>query len=244
MPKLICLILTIISGLFFLLGYLINKLANNNEHFNHYSIAISFVIMLGLVFTHLLPEALELYKDYIIIIIFSLLGFLVLKLLDIFIPSHTHHHQEKNDNKKEHNSHITHIGTITIISLILHNILEGFAIFSLSDINISIGFLTSISIALHNIPLGIQIFSSLNIKEHKLLTISLVLSSLIGGIIALIIGNVSSLILAIITSITMGMLFYIALLELLPEIIKNFKHKEIKIGLLTGLIISVIAYFI
>ena len=42
----------------------------------------------------------------------------------------------------------------------------------------------------------------------------------------------------------MGMLMYIAILELLPELWQNITKKETIIGLFTGLIIIIIAMFI
>ena len=101
-----------------------------------------------------------------------------------------------------------------------------------------------LSVALHNIPLGTTIFSSLDIKKNKLLVLSLTLSSLLGGLIFLIIGNISLLALAIISIITFGMLMYIAVLELLPELWHNIAKKETVMGLLAGLIIIIIAMFI
>ena len=52
------------------------------------------------------------------------------------------------------------------------------------------------------------------------------------------------LVLAIISIITLGMLIYISLMELLPELLVNRKKKETIIGLLTGVIIIVISMFI
>lgn len=185
--------------------------------------------MLSLVLFDLFPENLELLEEYstisktIIIGLFIIVGLLILKILDIFIPDHHHEHHDNEKNKKEHISHIHHIEKLTVVSLILHNIIEGFAIFGMANNSLKIGLLTSISVALHNIPLGTHIFSSLDIKNNKLLILNLTLSSLFGGLIFLIIGEISNLILAIITSITLGMILYISIWELLPELLVNRK---------------------
>ena len=138
MNKLYSVILTLIAGLFFLLGGLISKKFKNKEVLNHFSIALAFIIMLNLIFTDLIPESLELLEAYktssriFMIISFIILGIVILKILDFFIPDHHHAHHEEEKNIKEHISHEKHIGTLTVISLILHNVLEGFAIFGLS----------------------------------------------------------------------------------------------------------------
>ena len=198
----------------------------------------------------LIPEILELLEDYdfsfkiMIILIFGLLGIFLLKILDFFIPDHHHEHHDNEIDKKEHISHIKHIGTLTLISLILHNLLEGFAIAGMSLNDYKIGLMVCISVALHNIPLGTTIFSSIDIRKNKLLVTILTLSSFIGGLIFFIIGDISTLVLAIISIITLGMLIYISLMELLPELLVNRKKKETIIGLLTGVIIIVISMFI
>ena len=250
MNKLYSVILTLIAGLFFLLGGLISKKFKNKEVLNHFSIALAFIIMLNLIFTDLIPESLELLEAYktssriFMIISFIILGILILKILDFFIPDHHHEHHEEEKNIKEHISHEKHIGTLTVISLILHNILEGFAIFGLSLNDFKLGLMICISVALHNIPLGTHIFSSLSLNKNKGLISILTLSSLIGGIIFLIVGEISNLLLAIITCITLGMLIYIEIFELLPEMLHSIKKKETIIGLIVGLIILGISLLI
>lgn len=243
MSKIYGVILTLIAGAFFLIGGLISKKFKNKEALNHFSIALAFIIMLNLIFTDLIPETLELLEDYktssriIMIITFIILGILLLKILDFFIPDHHHDHHENEKNIKEHLSHEKHIGTLTVISLILHNVLEGFAIFGMSLNDFKLGIMICISVALHNIPLGTHIFSSLSLEKNKGLIGILTLSSLIGGIIFLIVGNISNLVLAIITCLTLGMLIYIELFELFPEMIHCIKKKETIIGIIIGLII-------
>ncbi len=244
------LILTLVTGLFFLIGGLISLKVKNKDKLNAFSIALALIIIMNLLAMDLIPEILELLEGYdlsfkiMLILIFALLGILLLKILDFFIPDHHHEHHENETNKKEHNSHIKHIGTLTLISLILHNLLEGFAIAGMSLNDYKIGLMVCISVALHNIPLGTTIFSTIDIRKNKLLVTALTLSSLIGGLIFFIIGDISNLLLAIISIITLGMLIYISLMELLPELFVNRKKKETIIGLLTGVIIIVISMFI
>lgn len=242
--------LTLITGVFFLIGGLISKRFKNKEALNHFSIALAFIIMLNLIFTDLIPETLELLEDYkaisriIVIIAFIILGILLLKILDFFIPDHHHDHHDNEKNIKEHLSHEKHIGTLTVISLILHNILEGFAIFGMSLNDFKLGLMICLSVALHNIPLGTHIFSSLSFEKNRGLIGILTLSSLIGGLIFLIVGEISNLVLAIITCITLGMLIYIEIFELFPEMLHSIKKKETQIGIVLGLIILGISILI
>lgn len=250
MNKIIGILLTIVAGLFFLIGGLISLKVKDKEKLNHFSVALALVIMIGLMFWDLTPEIIELLegvsyiKSILIVTISLIIGFSILKVLDLFIPNHHHNHHEINDNKKEHDSHIKHIGTLTIISLILHNILEGFAILGMTINNFKIGLLITISVALHNIPLGTHIFSTTNIKKNKLLISVLTLSSLVGGLIFMIFKDINHLILSIVTSITLGMIFYIIICELLPEVLTNIKNKETRYGIFIGIIVIFLSMFI
>lgn len=250
MDKTYGIILTFITGLFFLVGGLISKHFKNKESLNIFSISLSFIIIINLIAIDLFPEILELFEGYKaglkigIIVISVLIGIILLKVLDMFIPDHHHEHKSNEKNIKEHISHEKHIGVLTVISLILHNILEGFAIFGMAVNNFKLGLMICISVALHNIPLGTHIFSKLDFKKNKVLIWLLTLSSLIGGIIFLIVGDISASILGIITSITLGMLIYIEFFELLPELIHNIKRKETIFGIGVGIILLAISIFI
>ena len=244
------LILTLIAGAFFLVGGLISLKIKNKDKLNAFSIALAFIIIINLIVMDLFPEIFEQLKSYdfsfkiAILVIFSILGILILKVLDFFIPDHHHEHHENEIDKTEHISHIKHIGTLTLISLILHNLLEGFAIAGMALNDLKVGLMICVSVALHNIPLGTTIFSSLDIKKNKLLIAILTLSSFVGGLIFFLAGNIGGLVLGIITSITLGMLLYISLLELLPELWQHKKEKATLIGLITGIIIIIISLVI
>ena len=247
MNQYIGLMLTLIAGIFFLIGGLISLKVKNKDKLNAFSVALALVIIINLLAMDLIPEIFELLEDYnltfkiIIIVVFGILGILLLKVLDMFIPDHHHDHHDNETNKAEHESLIKHIGTLTLISLVLHNILEGFAIAGMTVNDFKIGLMVCISVALHNIPLGTHIFSSLDMKKNKLLVAILTLSSLIGGLIFLAFESISPLVLAIISIITLGMLIYISILELLPELWTNRKKKETIIGLIVGIIIIIIS---
>lgn len=146
------LLLTVITGVFFLMGILFNKICKGNKNINILSIALSFVILLYLIIFDILPEISESFNFYALL--FILLGLVLLKILDFFVPQHDHHHKDKNDNKKEHDNHLNHIGTITIIALLLHNILENMALYNVAIKDFKSGMFMCLGIGLHNLPLG------------------------------------------------------------------------------------------
>lgn len=243
--KLVGLLLAFLSGLFFVVGFTIANKAENKEKLSYFAVSLAFVVMLNLIIFDLVPEVLEIFENNILLAITNVvLGMTVLKLLDLFIPDHHHKHEDDEKNHHQHNSHIYHIGLVTLISLLLHNIIEGIAIYGLTQTAIKSGILMCIGVALHNIPLGTEIaisLSKLNNKKisNKVLLCILTLSSLIGALIVSLFGSISELFLGVITCLTLGMIIYIALFELLHEIFNNIKHKETYYGIIIGIIIAI-----
>ena len=246
--EVIGLLITVILGLFIVLGAIIAIAMGNTKRIIEYSLGLALGVIVSLIITDLIPEIFEtlsLSKIYLAIIFISL-GYLLLSSLDRFIPDHDHH------SKKELQENLIHIGIITSIALIIHNIIEGMAVYSsaiTANASLIIGMM--LGVGFHNIPLGMVIASSIyQSNKSKLKTIISVIavsiSTFIGGLIVFLfhIKNIDGLILGILLSITLGMLLYIVIDELIPRI-KEIKEKNIIIyGIITGIILLVITCFI
>lgn len=252
MEKIGVLLLTLFVGIFFLIGFGITKITTKKKELTQFATGLAFMVMMGMIIFDIIPEIQESYlmvennQKFFMMFGFTLLGMLLLKALDIFIPHHQHHHKENEKNKKEHNDHLFHISLVTSISLIIHNMMEGISIYATGITNISTGFLMAFAVALHNIPLGIEIAVGLETtktkeKLKKGTTVLLTLSSFLGGILLFIFDEkINDTILSNLLCITLGMLLYIALFELLKELWDNRKSKTIYIGLLVGIILNCI----
>ena len=200
--------------------------------------------MISLILFELIPEVIEIFSanqsivhTIALTIIFVAIGILILKILDLFIPDH--------DNKSTSNK-LYHIALITSISLIIHNILEGMAVYSTLVNSIKMGIFVCLGVGVHNIVLGMVItsfFYKFNNNKQKTLLIMLLvsLSTFLGGILSLLIGTTSELIEGIILAITLGMLIYITIFELLPHIIESKNKKNSIIGITLGIIILIIS---
>lgn len=247
----VAILLTFIVGLFILIGTLIGKKLKNNKCILEFSISMSFGVMIALVTLELFPEIIENLvidlgvEGLIFSLICALLGFIILYQLDSLIPHHEtnnddHHHKHSNCN----NEHLKHIGIVTSIALVLHNVIEGMSLYITALSDIKVGILLCIGIGLHNLPMGLMIESTFHneYKWKKILIISLLvsLSTVLGGLIACSITT-SNLLMGLLLSTTLGMLIYISLFELLPQV-TNIKNKKIKyIGVISGVIILVIS---
>lgn len=237
-------LLNLIAGLFFLVGVIISLKNKNNKSLINISIASAFVVLIYLLVFDILPECSELLtgdKRYLILAgIF--IGFTCIFLLEKLIPNHSHY-----ENIDHHEKHLTHIGTITSLALILHNMVEGMSIYAITSSDLKSGLLCLFGVGMHNIPFGIEITTLLE-KENKtkkwIYLILLIFSTFIGGLIILLFERyMTDDVLGVLLSISVGMILYLLIFELFTELKENFNKSSI-IGLLIGLIIMIIGLII
>ena len=227
-------IITLLSGLSFLVGYLITKFVKNQKKLVIFSVGFSFIIIIGLVLFDLLPECLEVMKPRWAIIGYAVAGLLILKALDFFVPDHEH--------SSNHEHHMEHIGLISTIALVLHNLIEGTAIYSTALTDTKMGLMMALAVSFHNIPLGIQVSSLVKNKKEKALLLSILVISSILGVILINLFKITldNAVLGILISITLGMLIYISMFELLCEIKEHIKDKMLWIGFVLGIAVATI----
>lgn len=243
------LLTTLLLGIFILIGALLAFLIKKKEKVTDFSIGLAFGVLLMLSIIDLLPEIIEqLGLKYIyIFIICTILGYCILKALDKLIPDH----EEEKVTKKEKKNNLIHIGIVTSLAFILHNIIEAMAIYSTVITNTNTGLALTLGIGFHNIPMGMVIAStfhqsSQNIWKTILIIACVSLSTFIGGLIMFFLNltSVSALVLGTLLSITLGMIIYIIINELYPRV-KDTKNKKISyIGIATGIIILLISTLI
>lgn len=251
MHNLLGLFFTLGIGLFILLGAIIVLATKNNDNFVRFSISVAFGVMSGLIVLELLPESLELIGEnysspiaILIVIVCSLIGIILLKLLDYFIPDHDVHKGEKGSVT----DNLFHIGLISSIALILHNIIEGMAVYSSLSSSLSLGLLVSLGVGLHNIPMGMVITSTFykannSIRKTMSIIFIISISTFVGGLIMYLNSNIliNDTILGILLCVTQGMLAYIVLFELLPHIIHSKNKKNELLGIILGIVVIIIS---
>lgn len=245
------LIITLLVGLFTVVGSLLVILSKNNKKFVDASICLAFGVMAALGILELLPESYELITDYInkpyniaMLLLCVIVGVAILKTLDNFVPDHNHDH--KHD--KDHKLNLFHIGIISSIALILHNIIEGITLYSTLVMSLNAGIMMSLAIAIHNIPIGMVIASTFYKKNNNklktvLISVGISLSTFIGAILAYLFSGyvMTKLIEGILLGVTLGMLVYITCFELLDQI-KEIKNKKFSVGIIIlGIIIMLIS---
>ena len=237
----IIILLSFLMGLPFIVGLFLSKRLKS-KFMTYFSTGLAFAIILAVLFTDIIPELLELsttYSEVWATICGEAIGIISLIIIDLFIPHHHHDHVHNDDSKKDHKEHLYHIGILTFISVVIHNILEGIAFYLIAKTSIKAALLMAGGIALHNIPLGIEMSYFLSDKKDKHIRkyLALVISGTFGALIGLVIGDIYTLYNIIILSITCGMMLYIGFIELGTEVCTSIKEKGVIEGLLVGAII-------
>lgn len=241
--------LTFLLGIFIILGALVVFYMKNNEKFITFAISLASSVIMMLILTDLIPEVMEIdfYNGsfkYLIVMIGIAFGFVLLYVLDKFIPDHDD--DEKTDEDDQRN--LEHIGLISSVALVIHNIVEGMAIALLALEDIKAAFTACIAVGLHNIPLGMIIASAFyqqnKSKKKTFVVLSFVaLSTFVGGLIInfLPVANYIEMVEAISLTLTIGMLIYILFLELLPKMFRCKDKKTSILGFSLGIILLLIS---
>lgn len=240
------LLFTFILGLFFIIGGVVVKLSNSKT-IENLSVSIALGTMATLIVLDLVPEVVEHMRgiSFVWILLLIVLGIIILKILDIFIPEHDHEHSLNHKCSKEN---LIHIGIISLVAIVLHNIIEGMAVYSLTSESLKTGLLITLGVGLHNIPMGMIITSTLeDEKKNKRIIAYLlaILSTFIGGLIMLLVSSlITDFIIGVLICITLGMIFYIVIFELLPHVLHSKNKKESLIGIIIGIVIIIISSII
>ncbi|MDD3453020.1 MAG: ZIP family metal transporter [Bacilli bacterium] len=242
------LLLTLLVGFFIILGTVLVFFTNNNNKFINFSICVAFGVMISLGILEILPETYKIITEHIniplnifVLAISLLIGMALLKVLDKFISDHEHNHTHDH----EHKLNLYHIGIVSSLMLVVHNVIEGIALYNTLIISFKSGVMMCIGIGIHNIPLGMVIASTFYKKNKSklktfLITLLISLSTFVGGIIAYI-YVMNELLEGILLAVTLGMIIYITIFELLNQI-KEIKNKKIVIiGITLGIILMIIS---
>lgn len=245
------LLFTLIVGLFISVGSVIVFATGNNRRIINFSLSAAFGSICMLVLFELVPEAYESmtssfspFVSIVLILLFACLGMFLLKVLDNKVPEHSHKHCDSCNS-----AHYYHIGLVSSIALVLHNVIEGMAVYSSFVSNFYLGVMVGVGVSLHNIPMGMEIssmFYRFYNSKLKVFLISLLVSvsTFVGGLIVYFLGDLNEFVVGIFLCLTLGMLVYIVLFELLPHLLHVHDKKDFIFGVLFGVFLFLCSFFI
>lgn len=189
-------------------------------------------LMLSIVVFDLIPESIE--WSFIGTIIFSVIGVLVLVLIDFSIEQ----------QKSNYNLH-KKVAILVALGLMLHNFPEGIIMgcgFFTGD---NLGVKMAIIIAIHDIPEGISFAAPLmaaRMRRLKILLYAFVtaLPTTLGALSGAFIGNVSKNMLGACIAIASGVMLYVVCCEMIPESTNLWSGQSKNIATVTGFILGLI----
>lgn len=225
----------------FALGMLSGRLTEKKEKLGKAVTSVSLGAMAGVAFLDLIPEIVEESQgwDYLKVALLVAVGIVVLMVLDHFVPEH-----EGKEESQEGN--MVHIGIMSAVAIVLHNIVEGMTVYSVASSSFNGGVTLALGVALHNIPMGAFIYSTLKSerkgKRMAILAVSS-LSTFLGGVCMMALSSVLSPSLFVtLMSLALGMVLYILFFELIPSVAKAREWKitlpSVALGLLLVLVTS------
>lgn len=189
-----------------------------------YMIAFSAGTLLGDVFIHLLPEAIEESGFTLMISAFVLIGIGFSFSVEKFIHwRHCHHPTTHN--------HPHPLTTMNLIGDGVHNFIDGIIIAASYIVSIPVGIATTIAVAFHEIPqeiseFGVLIYGGYTKKRALIANFIIALTSILGAITTLIIGSQFEEMMIFLIPFAAGNFIYIAVADLIPELHKNSKTKQ------------------
>lgn len=213
-------LLTVIAGFSTMLGTIPIFLKKQSNKILISALGFAAGVMITISFTDLLPssfsslsESFVFFPAFLILAICFCVGVLFSLSVDHFLP------QEKVQYGK-----LYHVGLISCLAIIMHNIPEGIITYLTSSSNIRLGVSLALAIALHNIPEGISIsvpiyYSTGSRKKALLYTFVSGISEPVGAILAYFIlaPFVTPFIMGLLYAFIAGIMLHIAIYELLPE---------------------------
>ncbi|MBQ0071267.1 MAG: ZIP family metal transporter [Spirochaetales bacterium] len=231
-------LVTLILGFSFLLGAFFITLSKRKEMVEHLSVSLAFGAMLAISLFDLVPEILEEASGYSVLYesLFVVLGVLLLKLLDLFIPEH-----EGSEESEEGN--LVHIGVMSVAAIALHNIVEGMTVYNVAALSMKSGLSLAVGVGLHNIPMGMFIYSTMEYESRRrrctIMGIATI-STFLGGVLMSVL-KVDEGLVPYLTSLALGMVIYILFFELLPNVFHSKERKLSVLGTALGLVVVLLS---
>jgi len=191
-------------------------------------VALSAGALIGGAFLHLIPESLELAKQFNIFI-YLLIGFILFFLIEKILYWR-HCHKIKCP--------VHTFAYMNLIGDFAHNLIDGLIIAASFIVSIPLGIATSIAVALHEIPqelgdFGVLIYGGFNKFKAITLNFIVALTAIIGGIAGYYLARLTEQVTIFLLPFAAGGFIYIAASDLIPEI---RKQKEKGKSILTFLI--------
>lgn len=200
----------------------------------HKLVCVSAGLLLTVAFTHLLPESFHSEADAFMlgwVLLGSILGFFLLEKLALI--HHTHHHE--GDAHHHHHGHDAHEarrgGVPILIGDAFHNFADGVVIAGAFVVDVKLGVLATLAVMAHEIPHEVGDFMILlnaGFSKRKAFVFNLLsgASAVAGGVIGYFVLDTMRGLLPYALIVAAASFIYIALSDLLPEMMRRSSLRD------------------
>ena len=215
-------------------------------------VPVSAGLLLATAVTHLLPESFSSEADPHVlgwVLLGGILGFFRLEKLALI--HHTHHHEgDLHHHAHGHDRHEAGRGGVPIlIGDAFHNFADGIVIASAFLVDLRLGVLATLAVMAHEIPHEIGDFMILlnaGFTRRRAFAFNLLsgMSAVVGGVVGYFVLEASHTLLPYALALAAASFIYIALSDLLPEMMRRSSLAKSlpEVGLvLVGVVIAAVA---
>lgn len=259
-------LLVLFVGLTMGLGSLFSFLIKDeNKKLLSLSLSFSAGIMIYISFMEILPEGIHLIEEVIpgtkghIIALASFFGAIIFTaFLEKAVHSMGGHHHHDLDEVHSHaeglgeeemdRGHLEKLGLMTAISIAIHNIPEGLAVFTAGLKDITIAIPLAFAVILHNIPLSIAIavpiyYSTKSRKKAFIYPLLVGLCQPLGALVGYMIFSnyLNDLLFGILFAMISGIMIFVSLDELLPASQQYEDHHFSVYGTVLGMFVMALS---
>ncbi len=196
-------------------------------------VAMAVGALLGDVFLHLLPEAVEHAGGFTP----ALSGWVLAGLLGFFLIEsvmHWHHHGE--DLGDHAAGHVHPIAWMNLLGDLLHNVIDGMLVAGAWLVSTELGLAVTVAVALHEIPqefgdFGVLLHAGMTPRRALALNFLCALGAVLGAVIVLLLGHGFDVEHQIVPLAAGGFL-YVACADLVPELRRRSTGRHLWITVL------------
>ena len=201
-------------------------------------LSFSAGVILAVVFTHILPEALDLYPQSLHITLFTIIAFYI---FEHTIGIHT---------CREGESDVHSIGVLAFTGITLHSLVDGVVIGIGFEADLKIGLAATVAVLLHKLPVGISVtaiflHSGFSRKKTVVRAWIVALATPVGALVSFfMVQSVDEGLLGLLLAFSAGSLIYVGASDLLPETHKSFKKSNILLVLIGVGLVYFVSYLV
>jgi len=199
------------------------------------SLGFASGIMIGISTLSLIPQSIESGNIYLCLAGF-IFGAIFLYLVDISLP-----HFHKNDADCDI---YVKMGTFIALGIAFHNLPEGIAIGTTSNVSTQLGLKTALSIGIHNIAEGLSVampfcLGKMEKKRIVFITTMTGLATLFGALIGVSLEQVSGTFVSFSLAFAAGAMIYISSDELIPHS-HHVHSNSANISIIAGIMLAMV----